>query len=157
MRFETKYIIRCVKIGIFDYHSIAVYHIDSVIIPIRFTIYGDMIHVQIFTLVVGLVPTGRIFQRDVYDFDIGTFAEINILWSIGFVGPIIFKRISVNTAVNVIDHVICRSKSSTVDDPFPSNAYIFLIDRKNHGHPTDFFILNVIKWISRSQNRCAVI
>ena len=157
MRFETKHIIRRVKIGIFDHDPIAVYHIDSVIIPIRFAIHGDVIHVQVFTLVIGLVPTGGIFQRDVYDFDVGTFAEINILRSIGFVGPIIFQRVDINTAVDVIYHVICRSKSAAIDDPFPCNAYIFLIDRKNHGHPTDLFILNVIKWIGRSQNRCTVI
>ena len=157
MRFETKHVIRCVKIGIFDHHPIAVHHIDSVIIPIRFTVHGDVVHIKVFTLIIGLVPTGWIFQRDVCDFDVGTFTEINILWPIGFIRPIVFQRICVDTPMNVINHVVCRDKSTTVDDSFPCNANILLVYRKNHRHPTDFFILHVIKWISRSQNRCTVI
>ena len=157
MRFETKHIICRIKIGIFDHHPIAVHHIDSVIIPIRFAVHGDVIHIKVFTLVIGLVPTSWIFQRDIRDFDVGTFAEINILWPISFIGPIVFQRICVNTPMNVINHVVCRDKSTSVDDSFPRNANVFLVYRKNHGHPTDFFILHVIKWISRSQNCCAVI
>ena len=157
MRFETKHIIRRVKIGIFDHYSIAIYYIDSVIIPIGFAVHGDVVRIQVCTLVIGLVPTSGIFQRDVRDFDVGTFAEINILGSIGFIGTVIFQRVDKNTPVNVINHVICRSKSSTVDDPFPCNAYVFLIYSKNHRHPTNLLILNIIEWISRSQNRCAII
>ena len=55
---EAEHIVGSVDGAVAYHHSVAVYDVDAVVVPVRLAVYGDALDQQIAALVVGLVPAG---------------------------------------------------------------------------------------------------
>ena len=151
MRFETDDIVRRIKIGVFNGYPVTIDDVDSVVVPVCFAIYIDTIYIHILTLVVGLVPAGRVAKSDTGDGDVDTLPEVDILRPSPLPGPVEQELIFKNAAVDQADQVVGRSESPSVYGPFTGNSDVLLIHGKNHGGPLDFGVNHIIQRIGGSQ------
>ena len=151
VRFGTKGIIRRIKKRIFQHDAVTVHNIDPVVVPIGFTIDVYAVDIQIFALIVGLVPTCRVPQGNIFDRHILAFAEINILRTVRLVRTTQFQRVFVDTSLDIVHHIVGGLKTTPVNCPLPRYTDILLLDCENHRHPVNIRIFFVIPGIGRSQ------
>src|SRR5690606_711976 len=151
VRFETDRVISSIEIAVPDDYVPAIYNVNTVIIPVRLTIYLNPLNEQTITLIIRLIPTTGIPERDILNGHINAFPEINVFGPVPFPDPVQLKLILDNSAVNILHGVHGSLKASAIDGTFAGNTDITLLYGEDHRLPVYVRILDIVKRIVRPQ------
>ena len=148
---EAEHVVGSVDGAVAYHHSVAVYDVYAVVVPVRLAVYGDALDQQVAALVVGLVPAGGVAQGDAFDYHVVALTEIDVLRTVRLIRTAQFQWIFVDTPLDIVHHIVGCSKTTPVNRPFPRYTNILLLNCENHRHPTNIRIFFVIPRIGRSQ------
>ena len=105
--------------------------------------HRDTIDQQVLALIVGLCPESRIHHRHTFYLHILAFAEIDQLRTVGHTSQLQF--VLDHPWINLVDEVIGKLTSTTVDHPFAGDTDIILLIRQDQAVPGIQFHIIIIR------------
>ena len=157
MRFEAEHVVGGIEERVFDHHAVAVDDVDAVVVPVRVRLHVDVVHIDVLALVVGLVPAGRVTQRDAGDRDVRALAEVDVFRAVRLVGAVQFQRVFINAALDVLYHVVGGFETLAVDGTLAGDADVLLFHGEHHGHPAYIRVFHVVERVGRAEQHGAAL
>ena len=148
---EAEYVVGSVDGAVAYHHSVAVYDVYAVVVPVRLAVYGDTLDQQVAALVVGLVPAGGVAQGDALDHHVVALTEIDVLRAVTLIGAAVAQRIVVESAVDDIHLVVGGLCALSVDGALAADGDVLLSEGKDERLPVDHGTLVIVPGIGRAQ------
>ena len=126
VRFEADRVVRSVEIGVRHGDVFAVDDVEAVVVPVGIALDVDAVDLEVFALIVGLHPAGRVFQADAFDRYAVAFAEVEDHRADAFVRAVESQPVVDQSAVDQVHEVIGGLAAAAVDQPFARHADVFL-------------------------------
>ena len=153
---EAEHVVGSVDGAVAYHHSVAVYDVYAVVVPVRLAVYGDALDQQVAALVVGLVPAGGVAQGDAFDYHVVALTEIDVLRAVTLIGAAVAQRIVVESAVDDIHLVVGGLCALSVDGALATDGDVLLSEGKDERLPVDHGTLVIVPGIGRAQQFGAV-
>ena len=154
---EAEHVVGSVNVGVAYHHTVAVYYVYAVVVPVSLAVNSNPVDQQVTALVVRLVPAGRVAQGDTLNADVLALTEVDVHRAVALVGTAIAQRVVVQAAVNDVYLVIGGLRALPVDGSLTLNAYVVLAYGKDERLPVDDGVLVVVPGIGRAQQFGAIL